>query len=62
MTTLDDLINRDLVEIQRETKYCYYDADKDERTEICLEEALYQEINYIYCEDNILYIEVSEPE
>ena len=62
MTTPDDLINRDLVEIQGDAKYVYYDVDRDENVEITLKEALHQEISYIYCSDNVLYIEVSKPD
>lgn len=62
MTTPDDLINRDLIEIQNDAKYVYYDFDKDKNVEITLKEALHQEICYIYCKDDVLYIEVSQPD
>lgn len=62
MTTPDDLINRDLIQLPTNTKYFYYDVDKDEKVELNLQEALYQEICFIYAKDNILYIEVSQPD
>ena len=62
MTTPDDLINRDLIEIQNDAKYVYYDFDKDENVEITLKEALHQEICFIYAKDDVLYIEVSQPD
>ena len=62
MTTPDDLINRDLIEIQNDAKYIYYDFDKDENVEITLKEALHQEICFIYAKDDVLYIEVSQPD
>lgn len=62
MTTPDDLINRDLIQLQTNTKYFYYDVDKDEKVELTPQEALHQEICYIYCKDDVLYIEVSQPD
>ena len=41
MTTPDDLINRDLIEIQGEAKYVYYDVNRDEYVELTLKEALH---------------------
>lgn len=62
MTKPDDLINRDLIQLQKNTKYYYYDVDKDEKVELTQQEALYQEICFIYAKDDILYIEVSQPD
>ncbi|MBQ2972394.1 MAG: hypothetical protein IJD68_07585 [Ruminococcus sp.] len=62
MTTPDDLINRDLIQLPVNTKYFYYDVDKDEKIELAKQEALYQEICFIYAKDDILYIEVSQPD
>ncbi len=62
MTTPDDLINRDLIQLQTNTKYFYYDVDKDEKVELTPQEALYQEICFIYAKNDVLYIEVSQPD
>ena len=60
MYTLQDLLTSG-VDIQSEYKVCYYDYDNDIR--VCLKEDELQPymgktIRYLYCEDNILYIEV----
>lgn len=62
MTTPDDLINRDLIQLPVNTKYFYYDVDKDEKIELTKQEALYQEICFIYAKENALYIEVLQPD
>ena len=46
------------VDIQSTIRYCYYDYDKEERIIITKEKAWEREIKYLYCEDDVLYIEV----
>ena len=56
MVTAGELI-RD-IDVQSEVCYCYYDDNREERIEITGEQAREKEIKYLYCEDNIIYIEV----
>lgn len=50
----------DEVEIQSDMKIVYYDYDKEERIEITEKRAKDKEIRYIYCEEDVLYIEVEK--
>lgn len=50
------------IEVQSEYRVVYYDEEKNERVEISDEEAGDKEIKYVYCENNILYIEVEVEE
>lgn len=61
MITPNDLI-ANCIEIQSDVCYCYYDVEQDKRVIISQSEALECEINYIYCINNVLYIEVSQPD
>lgn len=47
-----------LIEIQCEKIFCYYDYDKSERITISEAQAIDHDIQYIYIEENILYIEI----
>lgn len=55
--TIRDLLDN-LVEIQGECHYCYYDNDSEERVEITEDRAMDYDMKYIYCENGALYIEV----
>ncbi len=61
MITPNDLI-ANCIEIQSDVCYCYYDVEQDKRVIISQSETLECEINYIYCINNVLYIEVSQPD
>lgn len=53
---LSDLLKN--VDIQSEYKVVYYDDTKNERIEISDKEASDREIQFIYAENGVLYIEV----
>ena len=50
----------DDVEIQSDMKIVYYDYDKGDCIEITEKKAKNKEIRYIYCEKDVLYIEVEK--
>ena len=51
-----------VIEIQCEVIYCYYNYLKDERVIITEEEAADMDIRYIYIENEKLFIEVDNEE
>lgn len=53
--TIQDFI--DNVEIQSEFVVCYYDYKKGVRVIVELGQYRYEEMKYVYIEDDILYIE-----
>lgn len=58
MTLTDFLLNN--IEVQGECKYYYYDEEHERRVEITYEQAKDREINYIYCENGVLCVEVAK--
>ena len=60
MTVTQLLTN--IIEIQCEVIYCYYNYLKDERFIITKEMAANMDIRYIYIENEKLYIEVNNDE
>ena len=46
------------IEIQCQTVFCYYNAEKEKRVIITQAEAEHREIRYIYTEDDAIYIKV----
>ena len=55
-----ELINN--IEIQSEIQFCYYDYFKEKRIEISRSRANDKEIEYMYNERGVIYIEVEMEE
>ena len=58
MTFIDLLLNG--IEVQGKYKYYYYDEKNERRVELTYEQGKDKEINYIYCENGVLCVEVAK--
>lgn len=56
--TVRDLF--DNVEVQSEVSIVYYDEDRNERIELQRKKALDKEIKFMYCENDVLFVEVEK--